>query len=111
MLNDEVPQQCSVRAFPDNSGGELPSARSKFSHRLNKNIYPFEMAQFSDRHKIARTGGGRDRHEFRGADAVVHNAYERARRADGGLVGVLGKGALEQQQVGAAHQDTLGGPT
>ena len=70
---------------------------------------PFKCRNSPRNSRSVASGLHRHRLEFRARDAVVDDAHEPARLADLAAEHVGAKGAFEQKQVAAQHQEPLGG--
>ena len=77
-----------------------PLAREQ-RERIEQHVDALEHAQFADEHDVGRVGLRRDLGELLRRHAIVHDAHQRARRADLGGEHIAAVAALEQEQLGA----------
>ena len=76
-------------------------------HRVDQEVRALDVAELADIGDVGGVVGFGDRIEFVGGDAVEDGAHEALGHADGALIGVAGKRAFEQEQVGRVHQRAL----
>ncbi len=73
-------------------------------HRVDQQICSLDVPELADIDDIGGVVGPGDGIEFVGGDAVEDAAHQAFRRADGPLIGVARKRALEQEEFGIVHQ-------
>ena len=73
-------------------------------HRVDQEICSLDVPELADIDHIGGVVGSGNGIEFVGRDAVEDAAHQTLRCADGTLIGVAGKRALEQEEFGIVHQ-------
>jgi hypothetical protein len=76
-------------------------------HRVDQEVRALDVPELTDIDHVGGVGRRHDGIELVGGHAVEHAAHQARGDADGALIGVACKRALEQEQVGRVHQRAL----
>lgn len=86
---------------------DLLTALVQARHRVDQQIGALDVPELTDISEVGGVVGHDDRFEFLRRHAVEDAMHHALRLADDALIGVAGKRAFEQEQVGRVHQRTL----
>ncbi len=86
---------------------DLLAAGMQLRHGIDQQIRALDVPELAHIGEVGGVVGRHDGLEFLGGDAIEDAAHHALGRADDALIGVAGKCALEQEQVGRIHQRAL----